>query len=440
MYRILLIIALSLFAMSAQANQNGVTITIAKHNLKPWQITYRTAQPVTRLTFVRNPDNSRKTRWQPLKSEFVVERESGIEFIARHDGRPFGAVTVSVSPEYFPLPKEYAPFTPFSDGGMVFHSGRFFACEEHCRQQRYTWKMTLIAPDGDNIIVGGQVYEGKTQWLDGGNGQKIYVGKAHPVSDGAFVSVIDTQLPEKLHHSLRDNLPGLIHFFSEKFGQLGYRPTLFASFSSHVNGGYGSQGGTLPGQIFMHWYGKKAIQPFDSQATYWFFAHEIAHLFQGEASQTNSPHQAWIHEGAADLFAGLASDSDYYYKRLGNAQRKCQKGLKKGTSFSQSVTQNPYLHYTCGLVIFDAIHTDLVRQKTGSVFELWQHYNHKVSQGAPATAATFLAVVSQYSSTALSQVLGDVTDADRLDVKKMMLLKGERVDTPEPELSGASSD
>ena len=33
-----------------------------------------------------------------------------------------------MSPTYSRLPKDYAPFSPFGDGGMLFHTGRLFAC------------------------------------------------------------------------------------------------------------------------------------------------------------------------------------------------------------------------------------------------------------------------------------------------------------------------
>ena len=41
-------------------------------------------------------------------------------------------VKFTLTPTYRHLSKDYAPFSPFSDGGLLFHSGRFFACADEC--------------------------------------------------------------------------------------------------------------------------------------------------------------------------------------------------------------------------------------------------------------------------------------------------------------------
>ncbi len=86
-------------------------------------------------------------------------------------------------------------------------------------------------------------------------------------------------------------------YFSEKLGKLKSKPTLFASYSDDNNGSYGNQGGTLPNQVFMHWYGKKAIAYLNEFQVSWFFAHEIAHVSTGEAKNISAIDQQWSHEG-----------------------------------------------------------------------------------------------------------------------------------------------
>ena len=56
----------------------------------------------------------------------------------------------------------------------------------------------------------------------------------------------------------------------------------------------------------MHWYGEKAIEKLDQNATFWFFAHEVAHLYQGRAGNVEALADAWLHEGSAELFASIS--------------------------------------------------------------------------------------------------------------------------------------
>lgn len=412
----LMTLYLLLFLVSCGASASSIKIKITKSAPDSWLVTYASALPVSRMSFVRNPDNSRAKRWTPLSADQVIAFENGNEFIRRVDGSTFKTASFRLSPTYVPLAKEYAPFSPFSDGGMLLHTARFFVCAEICTRDRYVWEMELIAPPDENIIVRGNVVKGKTRWIDASNGQKIYVGNATPITDSHFVSIVDKNLPEKLHRSIKAELPGLMAFFSDRFGKLGYRPTLFASYSKGKNGRYGNQGGTLPAQIFMHWYGKKSIQPFDTQATYWFFAHEVAHLYQGDASLIEAPAEAWIHEGAAELFAGIASEPQYLKTRTKKAKRKCASGLKKANTYSQAVIRRPLLHYSCGLLLMSAINDDLQAKGEKSIFELWMMFNRAVTNGAPANAKTFISTIKSHLSRPLGNFLAQFIANDQLDL------------------------
>ena len=413
------LITLLLFLVSYGASANSVKIEITKSSADDWFVTYTAASPVTRLSFVRTPNNSRIKRWSPISANYELSSENNKEFIRRVDRQRFTTASFKLTPTYIPLAKEYAPFSPFSDGGMLLHSARFFICPEICTRGEYVWEMTLNAPQNENIIVRGNVVKDTAKWIDAANGQKIYIGDATPIKDSHFVSIIDKKLPEKLHHSIQTELPALMAFFSDKLGKLGYRPTLFASYSKRKNGQYGNQGGTLPGQIFMHWYGNKSIQPFDTQATYWFFAHEVAHLYQGKASLIENPEEAWIHEGAAELFAGLASEPQYLNARSKKAKRKCASGLKKTDSYSKAVTARPLLHYSCGLVLMGAINTDLEKAGKMSIFTLWSMFNQAVSKGAPANAQTFIDTTKPHLSPKLGNYLAQFIASDYLDIQAL---------------------
>ena len=94
-----------------------------------WQVRYDFAQPVDKLEFRRSPDDSRGRTWLPDQGFEIITTDRG-EVARRKDGAQFRTVRFRMSPTYSVLPKEYAPFSPFGDGGMLFHTGRFFACQD----------------------------------------------------------------------------------------------------------------------------------------------------------------------------------------------------------------------------------------------------------------------------------------------------------------------
>ncbi|MEW9797325.1 hypothetical protein [Alteromonas sp. CYL-A6] len=411
---LLLFMALLCVTLPGRAEQ--INIAITKTTVGDWLVTYLSDAPVTQLTFVRNPDKSRQRRWTSLSPDMMIDYHEGSEIIRRRDRAPFDNASFILDASYHPLAKEYAPFSPFSDGGMLFHSGRFFVCADTCDDRHARWQMMVTAPVQDNIIVGGKIYNARVQWTDAANGQKIYVGPAAPVSDTHFISIIDSTLPPALHESIRTQLPLLVGFFAGHLGALNYRPALFASYHDRENGQYGNQGGTLPGQIFMHWYGYKSIHPFDSQATFWFFAHEVAHLFQREASQINAPEEAWVHEGAADLFAGLASDPAYLQTRVATAQADCARDTQGQTVYADAARARPSVHYSCGLLMMYQIDRAVRQHHDLTIFTLWQRFTEKVRRGQPASARSFLAVATPYLPAALNAALTRLTEKGIWDI------------------------
>ncbi len=108
-------------------------VLITKTSQGDWSVTYSTDMPVNKIVFMRNPDTSRTSRWSPLDKEMMLAvDEKGAEYIARKDGNAFDQVSLSLTPSYTHLTKDYAPFSPFSDGGHLSHSGRYFACVNTC--------------------------------------------------------------------------------------------------------------------------------------------------------------------------------------------------------------------------------------------------------------------------------------------------------------------
>jgi len=403
-----------------------VTTHIEKNKQGQWWVSFRTATPVQQVVFQRNPDDSRAKYWRAQSENYSITVQDGIEAIRRADGQTFTEARFQVPAVYAPLPKEYAAFSPFSDGGMLWHSGRFFACAERCKPELNSWTLTLSAPADEKIIVAGKVYQQRATWQDKDSGTSIYLGKATPLAGPDFISMIDPALPLALQQQISSQLPLLMAWFTTHMGALDFRPTLFASYSSTEDGSYGHQGGILPGQIFMHWYGRTAIEQLQPDAVFWFFAHEVAHLYQRNAGAIEAQQDAWIHEGAAEYMAGVASaavqkNEQILQKKLATAGKQCVAGLEKQRSYAKAAAANTQLHYSCGLVLNHAISMQLQKaEQPISLFELWSLFNAVVQSGQTAQAAVFLDVLKPHVTKEFWLQLSEFSSQENFDAYAFM--------------------
>ena len=89
-----------------------------------WRVEYTLPRPVRELRFARADHAGNRIRdWTPLGPGVVFVMEDGVEVVQRSDGRSFSSVGFDVLPRYRPLAKDYGPFSPFGDGGLLLHSG-----------------------------------------------------------------------------------------------------------------------------------------------------------------------------------------------------------------------------------------------------------------------------------------------------------------------------
>lgn len=399
----------------AKPDASGIRlITLAKSELG-WTVTYTLSEPTERLMFVRSPDRSRSERWQPLDSNITISWQDGNEVVTHRSGEPFDEVSFKLDPTYVTLPKDYAPFSPFSNGGMLVHTGRFFACANSCTEHHHEWPMAMQLTTDDYLLINGTRQLGFFEWLDRDSGRAIYVGQQAPEHFAALVTLIDPALPQSLQYGLVSELPMIMSYFTKQLGSLSETPTLFASYSDFQGNYYGQQGGVLPNQIFMHWYGEASLENLDQERTLWFFAHEIAHLFQGNGLRFSSTDEAWIHEGAAEMMAYLYTDntlnqdSQLVSKAVHDAKQQCAAVWPISESLVDVGRVDFRAHYTCGLVANAELHAQL--QANGihnGIFTLWQTYSELIRQGDPANSATYFAAFKKltgYAAMTLRQLI-----------------------------------
>ncbi len=388
---------------------NMIHTLIEKDALDQWYVTYQSQTPVTFMTLKRSVDASRASRWHPENTEFVITQRDDNEIIKRKDGASFSHIRIALTPTYTPLPKEYAPFSPYSDGGLLLHSGRFFVCAQICNDEQNAWSFTLMAKN-EHILVDGKFHRGEASWVDIDSGQKVYVGQASLQESSHYYSVVDQALPTELKDKMAKELPKLMAFFIKRLGPLSDKPSLFASFSATENGRSGQQGGTLGTQIFMHWYGERALMRLKEQDIYWFFAHEVAHLYQKDGARLGAREDGWVHEGAAELFAGLLSENPHLTNKLNKASQECQTSAKAAQKAQLTIAtwfkQSPKNMYSCGLILMHAIHQEVISQNQ-DVFSLWHSYSQR-SRIEGASARLWVNTVTPFTSKELASTLNQV--------------------------------
>ncbi|WP_448548128.1 hypothetical protein [Thalassotalea fusca] len=393
MYYRLFVVSLAL--VSCIAFSKGTLITnIEKSGNDEWTVEYISQKPIRSISFASAPDDSRSRRWLLLSEGFTLRHLNNSDIITRPDGNKFERVKFKLTPTYTHLPKAYAPFSPFSDGGMLFHSGRFFACAELCSPIENAWYISLTVPNGENIIVNGKVTTQGVSWWDNNGGRKVYVGQKSVVEEDGFISIIDDAISQSQGAMIERFLPDMMKWLEKHYGRLSQKPMLFASYSITNDGSYGQQGGTLPDQVFMHWYGKLPDFDKESEQLVWFFAHEAAHMYQRLNGRAISPVDNWLHEGHAEHIAKKIVMQLYpkYQSYADNMSKKASKNCRDQLAHStlhELVENNQHkVLYQCGLYIFDTI--DNASTSSNGVHLLWNQFMRQIKPGQEVSGVSFI--------------------------------------------------
>ncbi len=407
-------------------------ITAIADAKKDWIVRYRFDHPVTRMAFDRTPDASRTKTWSAPQGFQITygsdENNGGVEIVSRIDGKPFRQVDLQMPPLYRDLPSDYAPFAPFGDGSLLFYTGRLFACSDSCSAANSRkWRMRLMVRDHRRILLNGQTYRGSAVWLDGDEGRYVYIGDGALTDAGVVNAVVDRGLPDNIRQQLEQQLPMLMAYFSARLGKLETRPALFASYdAAHPGGGWGRQGGTLPGQIFTHFYGSRwpveFAKPDFANDLAWHFAHEAGHLHQRGITTDDAPGW-WIHEGGAEAFAAIAlresgaSQADYVARRIKTARESCATLLREKSLHQVTSRQTNTPAYQCGMLVnlsIDAALRQRAPTKDG-LYAVWRGYLARKASGQSTDEAAFLSSVADIGGQPIADQVARMLDTTNPD-------------------------
>ncbi|MCW8109189.1 hypothetical protein OPS25_11835 [Alteromonas ponticola] len=378
---------------------------------KNWTVSYISAAPIRKIVFANTPNDAREKRWHPQDLDFEIVYEDQKEYVQRKDGRPFTHVQFELTPTYTHLPKAYAPFAPFSDGGALIHTGRFFACASKCSTRTEGWPINIYVDKSSHIIANGELYQHSASWTDYDDGQYVYVGQQVPLEGTSFIAMIDEGLPNKIKTALQETIPQLMRLFESHLGDHGseIKPMLFASYSNSQGGDI--QGGTLPRQIFIHWDMNNLETLLADEHfvldTLWMFAHEVAHFYQGIDNIGLTKTDSWIHEGNAEWLAALAfqelygeSSVTFVDKKVHHAKTQCIEALQYHSLQNAAQHSNYRAYYDCGMIINRLLDDEIRRQSnsTSSIFTFWTEFREAAQNTDDAGAPVFWDTMKSYVS------------------------------------------
>ena len=379
--------------------------------MKPWHLSEGSNLAAPRIA--RELD-----RWTPVQDAFEIIHEDGADYIRRVDGETFMTASFTVPMTYTVLPKDYAPFMPYSDGGMLLHSGRFQVCPEDCVPEGSAAQYPMHLNSNGNgehfAERRKRLWKTDAAWLDSGEGTMVYIGSEKPLETDYVLAIIDPNIPEDITAMLNTLFPKMMAFYAAELGALDLKPMLFASLDRYTvpdgnpnSNSFTSQGGTLPGQVFMHLEGDGWLEPLNVRGEYtrdlaWFFAHEAGHMYQRVADYDYKEEDSWIHEGGAEAFAAIAMETfklmpeTALEKRKTDAVDTCLEGLKAGDLRQAGARKDFDLYYACGMIIQLAAHKNLLSKgEEKGIFSIWEKFLEDLNQNQKWNENTFMSVLSE---------------------------------------------
>lgn len=413
------------------AASEPLMLDLTRSAAKEVKAEYRLREGTAALHFPQELGGYRAEIWKPIDGAFRWVKEGEGERIERTDGRAFRRIAFTIAVDYRALAKSYAPFSPFSEGGTLVHSGQFHACPSAPCEQPGPLLMHIGAP-GEIIGVEGRRTPDRERFVSRDEGTNIFIGTLQPVDADGFVAIIDPGLPAAARQHLDRSLPEAIQDLAAIYGPLSFKPELYVSIDDEPekNGRISSQGGTLPRQIFMHFDGENAKERVAANNPLWldwFFAHEAAHLFQQDKAGklVGDDHFAWMHEGAADAMAALAmvrrgaAERTYVINRKEAAEKACAAGLA-ATPLSRASVEGKFdLHYQCGLIMWLSLDQDLRRAGKDGLADLNRALFAAVHSGESWTEPAFFKLIGELGASpiVMAQIvtLADGNSRDALE-------------------------
>lgn len=300
--------------------------------------TYALEKPVSRFVFAERAEAVRDDTWRPPAG---MTLKGGV--LKRRDGKRFSSFSVTITPDTAPRDRTYPGLTRIGDGWQIY--GPYFAGEKTRAPSA-----AVAAPKGWTVLPRAA---GGRSALEG----YVYVGPSNLVTRGAATVITAPNVAKGLRGQIAKASDGAAAYYARRLGVApAVRPVLLVTRVPAFSNGW--QGDTVPGLMMsLRFFGPGSADTEDAQRIVGFVAHEFFHFWNGGLFHSrDGESDAWLHEGAAEYAALLAShalggrtDADLD-AALSDRLTGCASALKaKGLEKDPPKMGKPV--YDCGVVV-----------------------------------------------------------------------------------------
>lgn len=367
-------------------DRSHVDMVLSKTSSDKWLLTANFEAPQSHLIFTSSDGDFRKKTWT-LLSPGRFETHFGIDSL--HFETPTRQVNFEIRPEDGRVRMSRFPFFQFSDGGMIILSKQFYMVPainvkqvidlrgDLTRWRGYKLDHTLKITGGHKAYIDGKVVTAETATPIEQATRIIYTGPSPLIEYESFRGAMDPNLPSWIRTDVDRNVGKIISALRELTGQsLPSRPDLFFMGDPDSDKYFAYSGVAFPDQTLALKVEGEAIKSETTPIFHeimFFYAHEIAHLFQHvEDIGRTEENAAWISEGTANLMgyrtiskAGL-TDAEFINTELRNAYKSCRDIMSGSIAFGRTAVQSRY--YDCGLLVALITEAALPRD---DIFSFW---------------------------------------------------------------------
>lgn len=321
-----------------------------------WRVTYRFSSPVTEVTLPTVSDYRQKS-WNITTPRIHLKTDGDNDMISA-GGKPFSSMTVEVAAWHGPVQKAYAPFNPFSDGGVAMYLGHLQGDVKRGNEALVMATDITLTGLAQEHVVPPPV----NKFMPGGARGYAYFGPAVPVRSGSTQFLIDPQLPAWARDTMLDAGAKVSAYYEKAYQRrLKSELTILASLVGLESSGLSLNGGAVMGQLAYRFGGKQMMDdhPKKRELLARIVAHEMAHLWQMNLDRGGvGDDDPWIHEGGAEA---MALDALLQTGLVGADKVGAYRAAQTATcdKLGQSVSTYEGI-YACGLVRFDKMGIDIV--------------------------------------------------------------------------------
>ena len=360
-YHLLFALLLMLCALPAAKAEPGKPLGASLHlthlSADKWRADYKFAEPVENIHF--DPVGLYRSKaWRLLTPGLKLVTGDKLEEITG-GGKRFSSISVEVT-LYLPYEqKNYTSFDRFSDGGTDMYVGFFAGNAQQGKHERpLQLRVQLTGLPNEHVVP--------PDARDPAHPDYAYFGPAKPAPFGVAKVILDPKMPAWLIPVIEETAAKVTSYFDLAWQRkLPSTPLLLISLDSVAEKGVSIKGGAFDDKIVYRFSGEALTRegnPIVRRYIVALVAHELAHIWQRNASRGGFGKEQWVHEGGTEAIAvevlektGLFSkeEADAYSAKL---IAECEQ-LKGDVDTYRGF-------YACGFKRFRDYHTD--------VFALWK--------------------------------------------------------------------